>query len=60
MAGLLDPQSMTRGGRGAIQYADGENAGKQDRKEKDKGYDGDGTNKSGDMFARSFRLLERG
>ena len=60
MAGLLDPLSMTRGSRGAIQYADGENAEKQDGKEKDKGHDGDGTSKSGDMFARSIHLLERG
>jgi hypothetical protein len=38
-------------------YTDGENAGKQDRKEKDKGHDGDGTSKSGDIFAMSFLFI---
>ena len=32
-------------------HGDGENGGKQDRKEKDKGHGGDETSKSGDMFA---------
>ena len=43
-----------------MRYTDGENAGKQDEKEKDKGQDGDETSKSRDMFATSFHLLEGG
>jgi hypothetical protein len=46
-----DLLSMVCGGRGTTVYADGENGGKQDGKEKDKGHGGDETSKWGDMFA---------
>ena len=39
-------------------YTDGENIGKQDGKEKDKGYGGNETSKPGDMLAMSFHLLD--
>ena len=39
-------------------YTDGENGGKQDGKEKDKGHGGDEASKSGDMFAMIYLRVE--
>ena len=41
-------------------HADGGNYGKQGGKEKGRGYNGDETSKSRDMFAMSIHLLEGG
>jgi hypothetical protein len=43
-----------------VLYTDGENGGKQDGKEKDKGHGGDETSKSGDMFAMIYLRVECG
>ena len=41
-----------------VRYTDGENVGKQDEKEKDKGHEGDETSKSG--LLRLFIYLRAG
>ena len=58
MLGCWGQDSLTsvRGGRSALFR--GENTGKQDGTEKDKGHGGNETSKPGDMLAMSCHLLD--